>query len=546
MIYIQLLESMSLIGIAAYLYSQTRTFGDLIKEKLNLKNKIIMILFFSTLSILGTYTGVNVQHYALANTRPIGAIVAGYIGGPIVGIIVGTIGGFHRYLLGGYTALACAISTIVEGLVGGIGCKFLKNDELSISIGFISAIVAEILQMVIIIVISKPYEYALNLEKTIAFPMIIINSIGVAIFINIINNTQQRYNEIGAIQLQKALNIAKRTSIYLRNGFNEDIAYKVCNIIYEMIDTRGVFISDGKDVVSYLGKNIDEEELKTNIKDYCKYKNYAVINLSQNKDKFYCIPIYIKEKDFKFVIGLGIKPSKIDKYFIEFCKELSSLLATQIELYELDQLAQEGAKAEFKALSAQIHPHFLFNTLNTIASFCRIDPNKARKLILDLSNYFRQTLKKETDFVTLKEELDFINSYLSIEKARFGERLIIIKKIPEELMNIKMPLFILQPIIENSIKHGILVKPEGGEVKILAVQQKDKIKFIVEDTGIGMTEERLKEVLENWPGIGLFNVSKRLKLLYGEDNNLYIESHLNKGTKVSFYIPKEVIKVEKN
>ncbi|WP_050606540.1 LytS/YhcK type 5TM receptor domain-containing protein [Clostridium niameyense] len=546
MIYIQLLESMSLIGIAAYLYSQTRTFEGLIKEELNLKNKIIMILFFSTLSILGTYTGVNVEHYALANTRPIGAIVAGYIGGPIVGIIVGIIAGLHRYSLGGYTALACAISTIVEGLVGGIGSKFLKNDELSISIGFISAIVAEILQMVIIILISKPYEYALNLEKIIAFPMIIINSVGVAIFINIINNTQQRYNEIGAIQLQKALNIAKRTSIYLRNGFNKDIAYKVCNIIYEMIDTKGVFISDGKDVVSYLGKNIDEGELKGSIKDYCKYKNYAVINLVQSRKKFYCIPIYIKEKDFKFVIGLGIKLSKIDKYFIEFCKELSSLLATQIELYELDQLAQEGAKAEFKALSAQIHPHFLFNTLNTIASFCRIDPNKARKLILDLSNYFRQTLKKETDFVTLKEELDFINSYLSIEKARFGERLIISKNISEELMNIKMPLFILQPIIENSIKHGILIKPEGGEVKIMAVQQRDEIKFTVEDTGMGMTEKRLKEVLENWPGIGLFNVSKRLKLLYGEDNNLYIESHLNKGTKVSFYIPKEVIKVEKN
>ncbi|NEZ46791.1 histidine kinase [Clostridium niameyense] len=546
MIYIQLLESMSLIGIAAYLYSQTRTFEGLIKEELNLKNKIIMILFFSTLSILGTYTGVNVEHYALANTRPIGAIVAGYIGGPIVGIIVGIIAGLHRYSLGGYTALACAISTIVEGLVGGIGSKFLKNDELSISIGFISAIVAEILQMVIIILISKPYEYALNLEKIIAFPMIIINSVGVAIFINIINNTQQRYNEIGAIQLQKALNIAKRTSIYLRNGFNKDIAYKVCNIIYEMIDTKGVFISDGKDVVSYLGKNIDEGELKGSIKDYCKYKNYAVINLVQSREKFYCIPIYIKEKDFKFVIGLGIKLSKIDKYFIEFCKELSSLLATQIELYELDQLAQEGAKAEFKALSAQIHPHFLFNTLNTIASFCRIDPNKARKLILDLSNYFRQTLKKETDFVTLKEELDFINSYLSIEKARFGERLIISKNISEELMNIKMPLFILQPIIENSIKHGILIKPEGGEVKIMAVQQRDEIKFTVEDTGMGMTEKRLKEVLENWPGIGLFNVSKRLKLLYGEDNNLYIESHLNKGTKVSFYIPKEVIKVEKN
>ncbi|AUN19206.1 histidine kinase [Clostridium botulinum] len=543
MIYIQLLESMSLIGIAAYLYSQTKTFNKFIKNKSDYKYKLIIITFFSVLSILGTYTGVNIEPYALANARPIGAIVAGYIGGPLVGIMVGIIGGTHRYFLGGFTALSCAISTILEGIVGGIANVITKDEGLDVSTGVTAAIIAEVLQMIIILLIAKPYEAALELERVIALPMIITNSIGVGIFINIINNTQEHYKKIGAIQSQKALNIAKKTSIYLRSGFNQEILDKVCSIIYESINLKSIFIAENGGIFSYNGEELNKEKLKYRVKEYFDFKDYKLIKFEDNNKQklFYCIPIYTDKHKFKFVIGIQVKSYKsIDKYFSDFAKELSALLATQIELYELDQLAQEVSKAELKMLRNQIHPHFLFNTLNTIASFCRTDPIKARELILNLSNYFRQTLKRQDEKIILKDEIEFLESYLAIEKARFGERLNIDINIPEELLDAKVPVFVLQPIIENSMKHGILIKPQGGEVIITAIDEKDKIKFVIKDTGVGMDKNTLSYVVESWPGIGLSNVNKRLKLLYGGKSFIRIESKLNEGTKVMFCIPKEV------
>ncbi len=164
---------------------------------------------------------------------------------------------------------------------------------------------------------------------------------------------------------------------------------------------------------------------------------------------------------------------------------------------------------------------------------------RARELIIDLSNYFRQTLKREEDFVLLKDELDFIQSYLSIEKARFGDRIKITIDIPENLMNIKMPVFMLQPIIENAIKHGILLRASGGSVFVKADYYKEEVLFSIEDTGVGMNEEKLNQVINKWPGIGLKNVNDRLKLLYGEDHGLKIITALDKGTKVKFLIPKE-------
>ena len=140
----------------------------------------------------------------------------------------------------------------------------------------------------------------------------------------------------------------------------------------------------------------------------------------------------------------------------------------------------------------------------------------------------------------MKEEIEFLESYLAIEKARFGERLNVDINIPEELLDVKVPVFVLQPIIENSMRHGILIKPQGGVVTITAIDEKDKIKFVIKDTGVGMDENTLNYVVKNWPGIGLSNVNKRLKLLYGEKNFIHIKSKLNEGTKVMFYIPKEV------
>lgn len=543
MIYIQLLERMALIALAAYIYNQSHLFKSLIKDELKVKDKIAMIIFFSGLSIIGTYTGINLDPYAIANTRSIGAIVAGYVGGPVVGVTVGIIAGTHRFMLGGFTALACGISTVVEGLMGILARKYSKDGAFSAKSAFVGAVIAESLQMLILLIFSRPLSDAIQLVKFIALPMITINSFGVVIFINIIQNARDEYNKIGAIKAQEVLNIAKRTMGHMRKGLNEETARNVAEIIYEISNIKGVFIGNKKGLLTYCGERVNEDQLKKNLEVYYKCPDYSIIKLKSNNRSvfFVCAPFLVSNVGFEGVLGLKVKSEKnIDSYFWQFVKELSDLLSTQIELYKLNKLAEEASVAEFKALRAQIEPHFLFNALNTIASFCRTNPVRARELIIDLSNYFRQTLKRAEEFVPLKDEIEFLQSYLSIEKARFGERLKIVIDIPEEMMNIKMPVYMLQPIIENSIKHGILPKPLGGTVIIKAYYLQDKVEFSIEDTGIGMNKEKLEEVTNKWPGIGLKNVNERLKLLYGEEYVLNISTEFQCGTRISFLIPREV------
>ena len=545
MLYIDLLERMALVALAAYIYNQTHIFKNLIKAKLNFADKIGMIFFFSTVAIIGTYTGVNFEPYAIANTRPMGAILAGYIGGPVIGIIVGLIAGTHRLMLGGFTAVACTIATVLEGIIGAMGRKYLARDnEYSLIAGFFTGVIAEIAQVLVVLIVAKPLNTAVNLEKVIALPMIFINSIGVVIILNIIQNAKQEYDRIGAVESQKVLNIAKRTLEYMRIGLNKETSKKVAEIICEIGNVKGVFIAGKGEVLTYSGDEIDLDALHLNWKTYNLTRDCSVIDFLSFKKKilFLCVPISIKSNEYVGVIGFKVKSEKdINKYFIDFSKELSGLLSTQIELHMLNEIAHAATTAELRALRAQIHPHFLFNALNTISSFCRTNPDKARNLIINLSNFFRQTLRKEEDFVPLEEEIVFISSYLEIEKARFGDRLRLDIEIPQSIMKIKMPVFVLQPLIENSIKHGILPRITGGSVLIKASEVNNEILFTVEDTGVGMSTEKLNQVINDCPGIGLNNVNKRLKLLYGEGNTLKIITSPSSGTKITFLIPKEVM-----
>lgn len=546
MLYIRLLQNMAVIALAAYLYNQLNLFRNFVKKERSLKDKIVMIVFFSALSIIGTYMGINVGGDALANTRPIGAITAGYIGGPVMGAVVGIIAGVHRYFNGGATALACGISTIAEGVIGGIFGRLSNNNEIKPRNAFVAGAAAEAVQMIIIIFITKPYSYAINLEKVIAVPMILINSVGTAIFVNIVKNAMDDYNKLEAIQAQKALNIAKKTLEYTKKGLNNETSVKISEILCKMASVSGAVVWSKNGVFSYYGEKIDESNLKHKIeKLYLKSDEtmHSIVNVGKNYEFFFA-PIIINN-EIDGVIGMELKNSKsANEYFVEFLSELSSLLSMQIQLFQLNEKVRVLNSSQIKALRAQIEPHFLFNTLNTISSFCRTNPLKARKLIIDLSNYFRQSLNKG-EFVELDEEIEMLKSYIAIEKARYGDRLNVVFHIEKDLERFKIPSFIIQPIIENSIKHGVLKKADGGNVIVAAEKEIAFVKFTISDNGIGMTTERCKEVINNWPGTGLRNVNSRLKLIYNSNKGLEISTSEGKGTKVSFKMPTgEVYKCE--
>ena len=211
---------------------------------------------------------------------------------------------------------------------------------------------------------------------------------------------------------------------------------------------------------------------------------------------------------------------------------------TRIEM-NLEQHQQLLLEARMAALSSQINPHFLFNTLNTVASLIRYDPDQARVVVLKLGNILRRLLRQHETFVALQEELNFIDDYLDIEVARFGrDNLQIFKHVDHKTLEAFVPSMLLQPIIENSLKHGLAAKLEGGQISIRTSLSDGRLAIEVEDNGAGIPEERMPQVYVD--GIGISNVHERLRVLYGNDFRLQITSRQGAGTLIRIEIPELV------
>ncbi len=215
---------------------------------------------------------------------------------------------------------------------------------------------------------------------------------------------------------------------------------------------------------------------------------------------------------------------------------------TRIEM-NLERHQQLLLKARMDALSSQINPHFLFNTLNTVSSLIRFDPDSARRVVLKLSNILRRLLRKHETFVPLREELQFIDDYLDIEVARFGrENLEIVKQIDQDTLEAFVPSMLLQPIVENCLKHGLAPKIGGGKIQFRTTNRDGRLHIEIEDNGVGISEDKMPHVYVE--GIGLSNVRERLHVLYGADFQLHIESRSGEGTLIRIDVPELVTSMQ--
>jgi len=236
----------------------------------------------------------------------------------------------------------------------------------------------------------------------------------------------------------------------------------------------------------------------------------------------------------------------ISEHDIELARGLGNIFSSQLELARLEEADLQAMKAEMRALQAQINPHFLFNAINTIVSLVRTSPESARSLLLHLSDFFRMNMHNSKDMITIKEEILRIRAYLKIEKARFGDKLQVKYDLEGELED-EIPPLIIQPLVENAVKHGINKSIDGGCVTISVKESAQGILLSVEDNGIGMSEaelERIRQYNEE-SGIGFSNVHKRLKTLYGNYAQFMISSKLGEGTRIEVMIPKTTCEVMK-
>lgn len=551
-----LASRVGIILLLALFLSKTRIFKKLVlKQNIDNRDKILLSIIFGVFGIIGTYTGIRTQG-AIANSRVIGVFVGGLLGGPMVGILSSIIAGGHSFLIdiGGFTAVACGISTLSEGVMGGLLKRKFEDSNHRVVFALMVGIIAEIMQMIIILLVAKPFSEAWNLVMVIGIPMIIANGIGISIFIAIIDSIFREIENEAVYQAQLALKIANRTLIYFRQGFNEDTARDTANIIWDMTNIKAVAFTDTERILAHIGMGEDHHLVGSYIKtsltrEVLDSKTYIIAN---TKEEIGCgdldcslrsaVIVPIKEEDrvigtLKLYKG---KENSITKVETELALGLAQIFSTQIELSKIDYQRELLSRSELKALQAQINPHFLFNAINTIVSLTRTQPDEARRLLIHLGNFFRNNLQQEVDHVDLYKEIENINSYVEIEKARFGDKLEIIYDIPDNI-ECKLPPLILQPIVENAIKHGVLGKLEGGQVEIIASEDDKEIKLVVRDNGVGISVEQLDclfEQKDNNDSIGLKNVNERLKNKYGEQYGLSIKSEVNKGTTATIIIPK--------
>ncbi|RAK11825.1 two-component system LytT family sensor kinase/two-component system sensor histidine kinase LytS [Halanaerobium saccharolyticum] len=549
-----LFKSMSVIVTFAYILSRLSSVKHIFADNFNRYEKIFLTIFFAILSILGTFLGIFIMD-AYANIRAIGALMGGILGGPLVGLTAGLIAGLHRFSLGGFTALACAIGTTSSGLIGGLFYKKYRNNEMDFKNGFLIGVFALTVEMIIVVLFSRPLAQAVELVKIIAIPMILSNSLGIAIFISILNKVKEDNQKIRALQAEKVLSIADRSLPLLQDGLDQEAAAEIIKMIKKESQVDSVSITNKETVLAFTGTGEDHhlagEEIKTEASRRAIEEKKSI--LIDNKKEINCnhqgcqltdaviTPLKIENSVYG-LLKLYRCNQKITVLDIKLAEGISNLLATQIKLAKLSKQAELKSEAELKALQAQVNPHFLFNSLNAIAASCRTQPGQARELLIKLAGIFRRTLKRNVYQITLGEEIEFCQDYLSIEKARLDKRLQVKWKIPTELKDTIIPPFIIQPLVENSIKHGIYPQEKGGQIIVSAQKTGDQLQISIEDNGPGITEAKIAEIENgNNDRIGINNIKERLHSVYGSNADFKIKSAAGKGTQNIISIPSEFL-----
>lgn len=557
---IKTFQNVSVILVIAFATTQLPAFRRMFLSSMShQKDKIFLAIFFGLFSALGNFMSIPLMN-SLANTRIIGVVVGGLLGGPFVGLFAGAIGAVARYFLGGFTMWTAVIANIVIGLFAGMVNRIYGQKRITIKIAFLTALMSELILKTMIVTLSKPFEKAWELEKTIAIPTTIANTLGVVLFFYVVREFFNRQEMVQAESAQSAMRVIQLTNGLLRHGLNKESAGHVAETIYTQTGAAAVAITDLEKMLAYVGQGHDHHIVGaplclSSTKYVLEHKKMFITN---DREAIGCpdkdcpltavvdVPLFVEEK----LIG-SIKIFKSGKdivtpYEAELVRGIANFLSLQLLQLKIDEQSFLRDQAEFQVLKAQINPHFLYNALGTIMALVLKKPDTARVLIKNLSDFMRQTLDRTHEMTTLSEDLAIVRNYLHIEKARFGDRITVIEDIPAELQNEQIPVFSIQPLVENAIRHGLSPLKEGGTIRISAWNSPNGCFVEVSDNGTGIPAAKQSRLLVDEPayvsetgqGIGLNNVNKRLKRLFGEESGLRINSKWGEGTRVLIRLPR--------
>ncbi|MCI2255417.1 sensor histidine kinase [Domibacillus sp. PGB-M46] len=570
-----MIERVGIILISVFLFSQMKHFRKLIHNNQGTREKLLLVAIFGFLGVISNYTGIQIHSNsitenswlivlepdsAIANTRILGIAIGSLLGGPVVGIGIGFIAGIHRFFLGGFTAAACALSAVLAGgAAGWLGMRYKRKAPISAPFAIVVGILMEIIQMGMILLMVKPFEPAWELVKVIGLPMITINGLGMLLFMLLIQNILREQERTKALQTSKAFYIADQTLPFFRQGLNAESSRAVAETMLSLTEADAIAITNTKSVLAHTGTGEDHHKPTAGFSTGLTKKvlQEGRVLTAKSREEIICtnpscplraavvLPLKVYGQTVGTLKLYFTNPSDLTEVERELAEGLANLFSTQLELAQAEQQSRLLKNAEVKALQAQVHPHFLFNAINTISVLCRTNPEKARKLLLELSQFFRSNLQGARQMVIpLEKEIEHVRAYLSLEQARFPDRYEVFFDIEPGLEKSLVPPFILQPLVENSIRHAFSGSKTKGEVRIEAFSDQTYMHIQVTDNGKGIPEEKLdrlgKETVSSKHGTGtaLVNIRSRLEGMYTQAS-FTVTSEENRGTAIMIRLPLE-------
>lgn len=577
-----LLERIGLLLVIAFVLTRIPNFGSLLNHEYDRKMTFIHALVFGLFGITSTHFGILFENgevvgkgivWSVENDQMIvslsliAVVIAGLLGGPAVGLGAGIIAGAHLAFLGGIGWFANMLVNPLTGLLAGLtGQFFSKARVISPIQALFIGVFPPILQMQLLLVLYPQHPTIVQFVNTTGLPLVLSNSIAIAVFTAMIGIVLKEQENEAALATRKALTIAEEALPFLKQESPEERAEGIANLLYDRLEVAAISVTSQDEVLAFKGIGSDhhkpgqkimtpisKEALETKeIKiayskadidcehNDCPIEAAIIIPITEANDTTSLIKFYFKKAQH-------IRP--VEKVLAQ---GIGQLISNQLRVIATENLKKNILDAELRNLQAQINPHFLFNTLHLIATLFRVDPKRARHITIQLASFMRFNLGIASEsLISLERECEHVKAYIEIIQARFSNRLQINFEQDHSISNVIIPPSTIQPLVENSIQHGLKNVTTNGKIDVRIQKKDDDIQISVQDNGVGFTEEKLDAINYTWHtkpperddgGIGLYNVNQRLISLLGEASRLHVENLPTRGSKVYFTVPNGTVR----
>ncbi|MEJ8776600.1 LytS/YhcK type 5TM receptor domain-containing protein [Pseudogracilibacillus sp. ICA-222130] len=577
-----LLERIGLLLVIAFVLTRIPSFKTMLYREFDAKTVMLHSFIFGVFGIVSSHFGLIFKDGAIINrgivtvVQPdemlislsiIAIVIAGLLGGPLVGLGAGIIVGIHLGFLGGIGWVANVLINPLTGLLAGLTGRFFSKARVISPIqALFIGVFPPILQMQLLLVLYPQNEQMIQFVNVIGLPLVLASSIAIAVFTAMIGIVLAEQENEAAQATRQALTIAEEALPFLRMTSAKERAEGLASLLYDRLDIAAISVIVKDELLAFKGIGADHHTLgpvqkkgllleaveSDEVKVAYRKADIDCPEPSCQLEACIIIPITSTNGSKSIIQFYFTKSQHIRPVEIVLAQGLGKLISNQLKVIANENLRKNIVDAELRNLQAQINPHFLFNTLHLIATLFRIDPQKARNITLQLASFMRFNLGITSEsLISLERECEHVRAYIEIIQTRFSKQLHINFEVDPTVMNIQIPPSTIQPLVENSIQHGLKNKASGGKIDVTIEREKHYVKISVKDNGIGFDPKKLDTLYQkgrttsqtdqiDHGGVGLFNVNQRLISLLGDESSLQFKNLREGGSIVYFYIPNSI------